>query len=285
MVQNKHTNNTLYIIKIIQGLLSLLILFGFSISISAQSDSLTNHSSFNGKYLASYWHDTKSIVSQPAHWKGKQWATFAGIAGVGVLTYAFDQEIYDIVQKNKSRSSENISKYFIEPWGSGVYSLPLLAGLYISGDKDSRHRQVALTGLKAFLLTGGATYFFKYTFHRHRPSDDFPPDPRRFEGPFPLTTNFTAFPSGHTSVAFAVASVLAYGYKDKPWIGITSYTIASLVGMSRIHDNKHWASDIVGGATLGTFIGISLCKINLKNVDVGPAAFYGGYGMRIGYSF
>lgn len=259
------------------------ILASGSNPICAQTDS-TIQGRLDKYYIASYWHDTKSIVTEPFHWKAKQWSQFAGVVGVGVITYAFDQEIYDFFQDHRTQTSDNVSKYFLEPWGSGLYSLPLLAGIYIAGSKGGHHRQVAITGLKAFLLSGGAAAVSKHIFHRHRPYEDDPPDPRRWEGPFPFTTDYTSFPSGHATTAFAVATVLAMGYGDHIWVGLTSYTLATLASLSRINDGKHWGSDVVAGGALGIFIGATLSKINLKKVQVGPAAYQGGQGIRVVWS-
>ena len=247
----------------------------------AQHDSLNGGTRIDKQYLSSYWYDTKVIVKEPFHWKARQWSAFAGVVGMGVIAYAYDQEIHDFFTQNSSHASETISKYIVEPWGSGLYSLPLLAGIYLTGGGESRHRRIALTGLKAYLLSGGAAIVSKHLFHRHRPNDDDPPDPRMWEGPFPFTTNYTSFPSGHTTTAFAIATVLAMGYHDKFWVGMTSYTLASLVALSRIHDGQHWGSDVVAGAALGFFIGATLSKVNLKKVKVSPAAFRGGHGVKL----
>lgn len=266
--------------------LVFLIIFCSTFKSFSQQDSLTKKISFSKKYVASYWHDTKTIVTEPVRWQAKQWGTFAGVLGAWAITYVYDEEIYDFFQKNGSQTTDNISKYLIEPWGSGLYSLPLLGVIYLTGLKNNHHRNVALTGLKAFILSGGAAFITKHLFHRHRPSDDDPPNAYLWEGPFPFTTDYTSFPSGHTTTAFAVASVLACGYKDKIWIGISSYTLASLVGISRIYDGEHWASDVIAGAALGTFVGLTLSKINFEGnekIKISPAAFNGGYGMRIVY--
>lgn len=263
----------------------LVLVFCFLyLPILGQSDSTHDGTQIDRVYLHSYWKDTKSIVTEPLHWKGKQWATFAGVIGVGVVTYAYDKEIFDFFQSRVTPTTESISKYLLDPWGNGIYSLPLLAGIYLTGAKNSRHRRIALTGVKAFVLSGGAAAVTKHLFHRHRPNEDDPPNPYLWEGPFPLTFDHTSFPSGHATTAFAIATVLAMGYHDKVWIGITSYTLASLVGLSRIHDGEHWGSDVVAGAALGCFIGATLSKINLKRVKVGPAAFRGGQGIRLTYS-
>jgi membrane-associated phospholipid phosphatase len=44
-------------------------------------------------------------------------------------------------------------------------------------------------------------------------------------------------------------------YKDKPWVGIVSYSAASLIGLSRITENKHWFTDVATGAVLGYLCG------------------------------
>jgi membrane-associated phospholipid phosphatase len=231
----------------------------------AQQDSTYSSICFDKKYIISYWTDTKKIVAAPFQWKAGQWSAAAGITGAWIVTYVYDEEIYDLFQVNQSETTDNISKYLIEPWGSGLYSLPLLAGIYLTGIKNNHHKNVALTGLKAYLLSGGAAMVTKHLFHRHRPSDDDPPDPYLWEGPFYVSTDYTSFPSGHTTTAFAIASVLTHGYKNKLWVGLTSYTVAALVGFSRINDGEHWASDVIAGAALGTFIGTTLSKINFNN--------------------
>lgn len=251
-----------------------------------QIDSTTSQHNFNSKYLVSYWHDTKKIVAEPFHWKAKQWSLFAGVVGVSVISYVYDKEIYDFFQRNRTETTDAISKYVISPWGNGIYSLPLLAGIYVTGIKNDHHRNVALTGLKAFLLSGGSAEVSKFIFHRHRPDDNDPPNPYLWEGPFQFTTDYTSFPSGHTTTAFAVASVLAHGYKDKIWIGLTSYTVAALVGISRINDGKHWATDAIAGAALGTFIGTTLSKINFTDKPkfaISPMPLMDGYGLSVAY--
>lgn len=84
----------------------------------------------------------------------------------------------------------------------------------------------------------------------------------KFKGPFANLKNSasgkrsnSSFPSGHTTAAFAAATVFAVEYRDKPVIPIVAYSIASLVGVSRITENKHWATDVFTGAILGYLTG------------------------------
>ena len=62
-----------------------------------------------------------------------------------------------------------------------------------------------------------------------------------------------AWPSGHTSSSFTVASVLDEFYGPK--VGIPAYALASLVGYRMADTGDHWASDVVFGATLGWVVG------------------------------
>lgn len=271
--------------RVILVLIIFLILFLPTTS-NSQNDTAVERVRFNKKYIVSYWKDTKKIVADPFHWKGKQWAAFAGVIGISAIVYVYDEDMFDAFQRNRTETGDAISKYAIEPWGSGLYSIPLLGVIYLTGHNNNHHKNVALTGLKAYLLSGGASFVLKHLFHRHRPGDDDPPNPYLWEGPYPFTTDYTSFPSGHTTTAFAIASVLAHGYKDKLWVGLTSYSVATLVGLSRIYDGKHWASDVMVGAALGTFVGTVLSKVNFRensNLSINPKAFPGGYGMSMVY--
>jgi len=60
-----------------------------------------------------------------------------------------------------------------------------------------------------------------------------------------------SFPSGHTTAAVAVATVVAEEWHGVPGVAVAAYGLAGLVGVSRINDDAHWASDVVAGAVLG----------------------------------
>jgi membrane-associated phospholipid phosphatase len=78
---------------------------------------------------------------------------------------------------------------------------------------------------------------------------------KKIDGQKPPVNSYTSFPSGHTMVAFAAATVFAMEYRDRPLVPIISYSAASLIGISRLTENKHWASDVFGGAVLGYLCG------------------------------
>ncbi len=72
-----------------------------------------------------------------------------------------------------------------------------------------------------------------------------------------------AFPSGHTTVAFAVATFIAIKGRNR-LIGVTLLLYAVLVSASRIFLGYHTVYDVLGGFALGTFLGFlatKFCKI------------------------
>lgn len=92
--------------------------------------------------------------------------------------------------------------------------------------------------------------------------------------PFQGFTNFKyrAYPSIHTSSAFAVATVYTLETyrraKGATWIvGPVAYAIAAGPGLARLYNGQHWASDILAGAFFGTMAGV---KIVRYNHDVNP---------------
>jgi membrane-associated phospholipid phosphatase len=88
---------------------------------------------------------------------------------------------------------------------------------------------------------------FKYLSGRLRPNH--PANSSKLNGPF--FTDNSSFPSQHATLAFAAARVYAMEYRDKPAVPIISYSIASLITISRLTENKHWATDLIAGTLLG----------------------------------
>jgi membrane-associated phospholipid phosphatase len=67
-----------------------------------------------------------------------------------------------------------------------------------------------------------------------------------------------SFPSGHAAGAFAVAPVLARHFGRKA--AIPAYALALMTGLGRLEDRKHYLSDVIFGATLGTAAGLAYSR-------------------------
>ena len=76
---------------------------------------------------------------------------------------------------------------------------------------------------------------------------------------------YRSFPSGHTLAAFAAAATVTSEtsgwWPQTRWvIGPALYTGATFTGLSRMYDNRHWASDVIVGAGIGTFAGLKVVR-------------------------
>jgi membrane-associated phospholipid phosphatase len=83
---------------------------------------------------------------------------------------------------------------------------------------------------------------------------------------------YRSFPSGHTLIAFAAAAAVTEETKrwwpSSVWyIGPAMYGGATLVGLSRMYNNRHWASDVMIGGLIGTFSGIKVVKYHATHPD------------------
>ncbi len=121
--------------------------------------------------------------------------------------------------------------------------------------------------IEATLLSEGITQGLKVAIRRERPLRE---DGTRASG--------YSFPSGHAAVTFATATVFQqhFGWKA----AVPTYLVASYVAMSRLHDERHFASDVVAGATEGIIIGRSV-TFHGRNYFASPMLVPGGVGVSV----
>ncbi len=144
----------------------------------------------------------------------------------------------------------------------GPVPFALGAALYGAGQLRS-NGFVTQTGrevMRAVLVSGAITAVVKGTVGRARPFAA-PGDPDVFSPGRGFTNAALAsFPSGHTSAAFATATVLARelnaAHPDaRWWVNPLLFGTATFVGFSRVYQRQHWPSDVVVGAALGSITG------------------------------
>lgn len=166
--------------------------------------------------------------------------------------------------RNNNRTVRGISNYVTQFGGLyEVYTL-LALGTYGFILKSQKLKTTTLLATQSYLTAGAVSTVVKFLSGRQRPNfydgTGAGASPQ-FRGPFYKLENAagyktnSSFPSGHTTGAFAAATVFALEYKKTPWIPVLSYSVATLIGLSRITENKHWLTDIVAGAALGFLTG------------------------------
>lgn len=268
--------------KIKRIILSILILLTFQNSTNAQTcDSITK-AFLNKCYIKSYFTDSKEIITSPFKWDKKDRIKAGVILGTTALLFAVDEPISTFFQDHRTKSSNDISKNLLEPWGTKKlyrnYTVATLGALYLQGliFKNERSKKTAMLGTKAFILTGLFHYLPQPIIGRQSPIKS--GDPYNFDW---LSGKESSFISGHTATAFSVATIIASEYKDKIAIPILAYSIASCVGLSRLNDNKHWASDVFAGAAFGYAIGKLIYNENNWGIQLTPYKTSNHTGMSL----
>lgn len=261
---------------------SLLLLFLF-FDVKAQKDSIYIDSATKRNYLEEFIVDIKDVALAPKRFNDKQWLTTGIFLGGTSIIYSQDRQLNKFFQDNRTDFTDQLSGALFDPWGDGYYSVPLVGGLFLYGhfNKKPREKSIAITTAKAMAVSAVYISTMKKIFHRHRPNK-YPANPFAWEGPS-LSHEHNAFPSGHTVIAFTVASVLGSEYKDKPFIPITLYSLAGFTAASRLNDNKHWVSDVVAGALLGYGIGKLVYNNDKKRMKLAPKLTLQSYGLGLNY--
>ena len=211
--------------------------------------------------------DIKQAFTKPFHMKSRDWKYLGGFAAATVALSFADKPIqrFALKLRNNSNSLRNVNNYVTNFGGPyEVYTLGAL-GAYGFLFKVDKVKTTTLLATQAYITGGLVESVLKTLSGRQRPyitdSTIVQASPT-FHGPLYKTQKDakgkklnSSFPSGHTTVAFAAATVFAMEYKNKPWIPVLSYSAATLIGLSRMTENKHWATDVLVGAALGYLTG------------------------------
>jgi len=165
-------------------------------------------------------------------------------AGVGALMLV-DEPVQRFAQRDRSPATNDMASVFRHGGQPEVFGTVSL-GLVAAGVVTHRPAITAAGGrLVATLgLAGAATVILKALIGRARPDAD--------AGAFDFDpfTHSDALPSGHASMAFALAAGLSEAVHSK-WAHVGFYGFAAGTALSRINDNRHWLSDVGMGALIG----------------------------------
>lgn len=209
--------------------------------------------------------DTGGILIAPIGWKKEDWLKATVImAGIAMVSTQ-DEAAKKFSQSIRSEGTEKVS-WGLEKLSNGGSSLALLGGTYVTSllIKDQKLKSTSLTAIEGLAVAAVLTTIGKNLFHRTRPGET--DNAFEFSGPR-LGGGDVSFPSGHTGSIFAVATVFAEAYKDTKLVPIIAYSVATLSGLSRVHDNKHWVSDVLGGAVLGYLAGKYVADRRINKVE------------------
>ncbi|MDB4873913.1 MAG: phosphoesterase PA-phosphatase related protein [Gemmatimonadetes bacterium] len=194
----------------------------------------------------------------------------AGFTGLTIAMFPADRSLAKHLQDSSTQANrflKNASKgiqYFADP-GSVVIGVSLYGVGRLAHWRDVA--DLGLHGTEAIALSGVVTTIIKDAAGRARPyvSADTSPHDFGFGRGLHRGSGYQSFPSGHATAAFAAASVVT-SESQRWWpqgiwlVAPAMYGGATLVGLSRMYNNAHWASDVVVGAAIGTFSGIKVVR-------------------------
>jgi membrane-associated phospholipid phosphatase len=199
----------------------------------------------------------------------------AGFAGLTVAMFPLDKNIARQIRQDSTFNgfTQNSAVGFETISSPGAFVIG--GGLYLigRGAKKPDLADFGWHGTEAVLIASGVTGVLKGTLGRARPfvSNDTNPRDFRFGRGF-SSSDRQSFPSGHTSTAFAAAAAVTSEVrrlhpKALPFVAPVMYGGATLVGLSRMYHNKHWASDVALGAAVGTFSGLKVVRYSHAHPD------------------
>jgi membrane-associated phospholipid phosphatase len=185
--------------------------------------------------------------------KGRHWLPVVGVTGATAILIAADG--HDTPYFRRTRSFEGFNDAFSgRITGAGIALVPVVFLVGGHFRKDSYAEKTALLAGEAYANGAIMEIALKMTTRRLRPSDI--PTGGNFSDTFfdshkSVLGNNSSFPSGHTTAAFAVATVFAHRYRRHRWVPWVAYGAATAVGFSRVTLQSHFPSDVFLGAALG----------------------------------
>jgi membrane-associated phospholipid phosphatase len=197
-----------------------------------------------GLGLAAPAHAQAGTDSSSAAYHAIQWYEPLALMGGVTLTAALDEPVADHFRDHRSQTADDVADTWVNlgTVGVGVATAGVFVGGLISHNALVTHG--ALRSLFSAGVASVAAEGIKFLVGRERPSENSSAwnfDPGHTDA---------AFPSGHASVAFAMAA----SWSDeihKTWATIGLYGVATGVAVGRVYQLEHWVSDVVGGAALG----------------------------------
>ena len=201
----------------------------------------------------------------------------AGFAGLTVAMFPLDKHLAHSLRDSSLQSNRFFSdisrgaETLVQPGaiiiGAGLYTVGRIGGWRDVAD-------LGWHGTESIIVASAATTVLKGMLGRARPyvSSDTNPHDFSFGRGFGKNGKYQSFPSGHTTAAFAVAAAVTSEsrrwWPEGQWVvAPVMYGGATLVGLSRIYHDAHWASDVALGAAIGTFGGLKVVRYSHHHPD------------------
>ena len=238
-----------------QCLFGILFMVTAAVALHAQTPAPTP--SLEREFFKNILSDQKAIWTAPFHLERRdtKWVVPAGIGLMALITTdrITGDEMFE--SQRQLKVSHGISH------AGSIYGLGAVASsFYLIGRKknDYRARETGLLSAQALINSMITEAALKGITQRARPMDG------RERSEF--FDGGSSFPSGHSTQAWAVATVIAHEYNDRPAVQIAAYGVATAVSVARFTGHKHYLSDVLAGSALGYSIGKFVYKTHHREL-------------------
>ena len=183
--------------------------------------------------------------------------------GLALGAHAVDQD----VNARVLNQYDTLNKIFAPAkyYGNTPEQVALSIGTWVLGRAMHKPKMshLGMDLLRAQAVTVILVEPVKFATHRERPDG----------------SNHQSFPSGHAAITFAAATVIErhLGWRRS----LPAYAIASYVAASRLHDNRHYLSDVVFGAAVGSIAGLTVTEHGRETWTLAPTAVPGGIAIGV----
>lgn len=238
------------------------LLLIFQSSLFSQNPALRDPVRRDKYNLSQFGDESIQFIKQPAKWESNDWLKL-GLVGVGtILIMQADQPIRD----NVLRDQGYYKSFPIEAgriWGEGYPTAIFAAAFGLHGliTNNPSTKKIGFEIVQSAIYAGAITTFLKVAIGRARP---FTNKGNTSYSPFSFfNDDFNALPSGHTTLAFSLSTVLSKN-AESDFLKVIAYLPAVLTAISRVYQDKHWASDVFLGAAIGYFISDWVANLHEK---------------------
>lgn len=223
----------------------------------------TIHSAFSQKkdstFFGVIWSDVKISVddgietySAPLHFDSKDWIKTGAVILTTAAFMNYDKDIRKEFSKGHNETKDKFSD-FGKLYGNSITPVVLGGGIYSYGllFRNDNVRETGRMLFEAVLFSAIITDVSKVMFGRSRPYTERGP---YFYNMFTFDEGSISFPSGHSTIAFAMSTVLSNRINNI-YASIGLYSLSTLTALSRIYSDNHWASDVLLGSAIGYLVG------------------------------
>jgi membrane-associated phospholipid phosphatase len=237
--------------------------------------------------------DTGRIWSSPFRIKDRQVGPLIVLAATTTFLIAADEDVRSAFKSYSDGHGwvGDVGPVITQMGGLGAVAT---AGLFLGAGlvfKDDRARDTGYLAACAMVQSFLVEHALKGLTGRRRPfvaeGADHWSGPEAFFKLYDKADNglFDSFPSGHSTWAFSLATVVALQYRHRPWVPVVAYAIAAGAGLSRVTMDRHWMSDIVVGAVIGHLVARLVMRSYDKRKCLVPVFGCSGRAVTFGFQY